>query len=86
MWSFSRSFWLGNLLPQLAGAAGTFSEERCGFVMDQEVVEDIAHFVLLVVVDKWDGHSCVLFNPLYYHSRMYNNQEEAHRHCYNHIR
>ncbi len=27
MWSFSRSFWLGNLLPPLAGAAGTFTEE-----------------------------------------------------------
>ena len=29
MWNSSRSLWLGDLLPRLVGAAGTFSEEVC---------------------------------------------------------
>ncbi len=47
-------------LPATDVKVGGGDVERVAFVIGQEGVEDIGHFVLLVVDDEWDDHDLVL--------------------------
>ncbi len=43
-------------LPATGVEVGGGDVERMAFMIGQEVIEDVGHFVLLVVDDEWDGH------------------------------
>ena len=47
-------------LPATDVEVGGGDLERMTFVIGQGCVEDIGHFMLLVVDDEWDGHDLVL--------------------------
>jgi hypothetical protein len=43
-------------LPAIDVEGGGGYIERVAFVVKQKIVQDIGHFVLLVIDDEWDGH------------------------------